>query len=189
MLPVVLILPGAVINPLALKSHRLGPALPPFCPTAILTIFDPGEGLAYTAAILLEPTLPISSIHTDDTPALVPDDNDNNGRSLVGCINAASKIPNTLVLPAITRLPGNVRLPSVPNVQLSPPVCRVIVSVTLFNIVSPASVKLPPDTLPVVDIVLVPKALNNDSTFELHLILLDLQQKWKHPPRNQLAIY
>ena len=37
----------------------------------------------------------------------------------------------------------------------------------MFNIVSPASVKLPPDTLPVVDIVLVPKALNNDSTFEL----------------------
>ena len=109
-------LPGRVKLPEASKSHRLGPP-PPFCPTAILTIFDPEVGLAYTAAMLLVPTLPISSTQTDDTAPLAPDDIASNGRSSAGCINAAS-MPNTLVLPAITRLPGKFKLPVESKVQV-----------------------------------------------------------------------
>ena len=112
------------------KSHRLGPVLPPFCPTAILTIPDPTVGLAYTAAMLLVPTLPISSTHSDDTAPLAPDDNASNGRLSVVCINAAS-VPNTLVLPAITRLPGNVKLPVASNAQVAVVLLLSLTIVTL----------------------------------------------------------
>jgi hypothetical protein len=67
--------------------------------------------------MLLVPTLPISSAHSDDTAPLAPDDNASNGRSSVVCNNDAF-VPKTLVLPAITRLPGSVRLPLFPNVQV-----------------------------------------------------------------------
>jgi hypothetical protein len=66
--------------------------------------------------MLLVPTLPISSTHSDDTEPLAPDDNASNGRSSVVCNNDAF-VPKTLVLPAITRLPGRVKLPVVSSVQ------------------------------------------------------------------------
>ena len=67
--------------------------------------------------MLLVPTLPISSTHTDDTAPFAPDDIASNGKLLLGCINAES-VPNTLVLPTITRFPGSVKLPSAPNCQV-----------------------------------------------------------------------
>ena len=104
--------------------------LPPFCPTTILTIPDPTVGLAYTAAMLLVPTLATSSTHTDDTAPFAPDDNAINGRLSVGCNNDAF-VPKTLVLPAITRLPGNVKLPSVPNAQVAVVLLLSLTIVTL----------------------------------------------------------
>ena len=69
--------------------------------------------------MLLVPTLPISSNHSDDTAPLAPDDNASNGRLSVVCNNYAS-VPKTLALPAITRLPGRVKLPVVSSVQVPP---------------------------------------------------------------------
>ena len=67
--------------------------------------------------MLLVPTLPISSAHSDDTEPLAPDDNAINGLSSVGAINAAF-VPKTLMLPAIIRLPGSVKLPPLLKNQL-----------------------------------------------------------------------